>query len=65
PLPTGGSWKKSPVTIIYNRDISIRDKWGLGDTKHTCRPPKGSGFFLRMLPMRASLSNKSPSTIET
>ncbi|KAI0343278.1 hypothetical protein BDW22DRAFT_1295705, partial [Trametopsis cervina] len=44
PLPTGGSWKKSPVTMTYI---------------------VGSTFLLNILPMRASLSKRSPSTIDT
>ncbi|EGN96753.1 hypothetical protein SERLA73DRAFT_140501, partial [Serpula lacrymans var. lacrymans S7.3] len=46
PFMTGGSWKKSPVTI-------------------TCVPPKGSTDFFIMHPIFASLSKRSPSTMET
>ncbi|KAJ7022118.1 hypothetical protein C8F04DRAFT_971901, partial [Mycena alexandri] len=47
PLPaTGGSWKKSPVTMSW-------------------MPPKGLTSLRRMLPMRESLSNRSPSNIDT
>ncbi|KAH7923979.1 hypothetical protein BV22DRAFT_1014255, partial [Leucogyrophana mollusca] len=42
PFITGGSWKKSPVTITWQRVD-----------------------FLSMLPILASLSNRSPSTIDT
>ncbi|KAJ3878320.1 hypothetical protein F5051DRAFT_328177, partial [Lentinula edodes] len=53
-LVTGGSWKKSPVTTICERKL-VR----------TCMPPKGRGLFLMIEPTSASLSNRSPSTMET
>ncbi|KAJ6491751.1 hypothetical protein C8R47DRAFT_976473 [Mycena vitilis] len=55
PLVTGGSWKKSPVTISYEALTE----------RHTCMPPNGRTFFLSMLPIRDSLSNRSPSSIDT
>ncbi|KIK96041.1 hypothetical protein PAXRUDRAFT_113193, partial [Paxillus rubicundulus Ve08.2h10] len=54
PFVTGGSWKKSPST---ERRDNARDQ--------TWIPPKGSADFRSMLPNLASLSNRSPSTIET
>ncbi|KIK23020.1 hypothetical protein PISMIDRAFT_35031, partial [Pisolithus microcarpus 441] len=53
PFETGGSWKKSPVTTIC---CSKNRTW---------IPPNGSGDFRIILPNLASLSNKSPSSIET
>ncbi|KAI0330903.1 hypothetical protein GY45DRAFT_1249975, partial [Cubamyces sp. BRFM 1775] len=49
PLVTGGSWKKSPVTTTWPKGTS----------------PNGSGRLRIIEPMRASLSNRSPSTIDT
>ncbi|KAJ7655720.1 hypothetical protein DFH06DRAFT_904702, partial [Mycena polygramma] len=43
PLVTGGSWKKSPVTMSYKTLI----------------------YTVLMLPIRDSLSNRSPSSIDT
>ncbi|KAF9240717.1 hypothetical protein BU15DRAFT_20139, partial [Melanogaster broomeanus] len=54
PFVTGGSWKKSP-----NAELSERARDG------TWIPPKGWMDFRSRLPTLASLSNKSPSTIET
>ncbi|KIJ20942.1 hypothetical protein PAXINDRAFT_42012, partial [Paxillus involutus ATCC 200175] len=54
PFVTGGSWKKSPST-----------KPGEKERDRTWIPPKGSMDFRSMLPNLTSLSNRSPSTIET
>ncbi|KAJ7181046.1 hypothetical protein C8R46DRAFT_885627, partial [Mycena filopes] len=43
---TGGSWKKSPVTMSW-------------------MPPNGFRSLRKMLPMRESLSNRSPSSMDT
>ncbi|KAI0819160.1 hypothetical protein BC628DRAFT_1301645, partial [Trametes gibbosa] len=55
PLPfiTGGSWKKSPVTTTWEKCV------------RTWMAPNGSGLFRISDPMRASLSKRSPSTMET
>ncbi|KAI0654100.1 hypothetical protein C8Q70DRAFT_926541 [Cubamyces menziesii] len=52
PLFTGGSWKKSPRRWL---EVAVC----------TCIAPNGSGRLRIIEPMRASLSNRSPSTIDT
>ncbi|KAI6149463.1 hypothetical protein BKA82DRAFT_51350, partial [Pisolithus tinctorius] len=54
PFETGGSWKKSP-RIGTTRNKKYR----------TCIPPKGTEDFRIILPNFASLSNRSPSSMET
>ncbi|KAI6041260.1 hypothetical protein EDC04DRAFT_2566006, partial [Pisolithus marmoratus] len=62
PFETGGSWKKSPVTTTC-RNVS---GWACNIEKHrACIPPKGSEDFRIIPPNLASLSNKSPSSMET
>ncbi|KAJ7117587.1 hypothetical protein C8R44DRAFT_568844, partial [Mycena epipterygia] len=55
PFVTGGSWKKSPLNIHPIR----KERW------RTWIPPNGRGSFLSRLPIRDSLSNRSPSSIDT
>ncbi|KZT27902.1 hypothetical protein NEOLEDRAFT_1060106, partial [Neolentinus lepideus HHB14362 ss-1] len=51
PFVTGGSWKKSP-RVVENMVC-------------TWMPPNGSGILRSWVAISASLSNKSPSNIDT
>ncbi|KAF8141588.1 hypothetical protein EV363DRAFT_1149554, partial [Boletus edulis] len=62
PLATGGSWKKSPVTMTYPFSVRVEPR---GKEKRTWIPPNGTLDLRRIIAILASLSNKSLSTMET
>lgn len=64
PFVTGGSWKKSPVTIIWRRFHESKQRAQNSELR-TCIPPKSFPFLRSCIDILASLSKRTPSTIET